>query len=176
MKRGISSCAAGLLALAAFCLPARAEPSVIAFVSGPLSGAAAEEVKRDQDNNLAEGGTKVSESAVFRAGGLLAYVKWSRLGGYYAWQDSGLNGLTEDVRQVFDAAGATVVSGDYGEVNGFRAQYRDIRLTGSPRRCGVFELRRVKSRIIGFACRTEDQAVPILAILQGLSIDGVIGP
>ena len=46
MKRGISSCAAGLFALAAFCLPARAEDSVISFVSGPFAGAAAERVSQ----------------------------------------------------------------------------------------------------------------------------------
>ncbi|MFE0758869.1 hypothetical protein ACFW16_33235 [Inquilinus sp. NPDC058860] len=176
MMRGISSCAAGLLALAALCLPARAEDSVIAFESGPFAGAAAEDVKRDEDNNLAERGTRVGESAVFRSNGMLAYVSWARLGGNYVWQDTGLNGLTENVRRALDATSVTVLSGDRDTVNGFKAQYRDIRLAGPPWRCGVFALQRAMNSIIGFACRKEDRAVPILAILEGLSVDGVIGP
>ncbi len=176
MKRGISSCAAGLFALAAFCLPARAEDSVISFVSGPFAGAAAEDVRRDEDNNLAERGTRIGESAVFRSNGMVAYVSWARLGGNYVWQDTGLNGLTENVRQAFDATSVTVLSGDRDTVNGFKTQYRDVRLAGPPRRCGVFTLQRAMNSIVGFACRREDRAVPILTILEGLSIDGVIGP
>lgn len=168
--------ALGCLVVVTLSPAARAEESVIAFVSGPLAGAVAENVKQDEDNNLAERGTRIGESASFRSGGMLAYVGWARLGGNYAWQDTGLNGLTDSVRKAFDASGATVVSGDRGEINGFRAQYRDVRLTGTPWRCGVFDLQRVTNSIVGFACRRDDRAVPIVAILEGLSIKGVIAP
>jgi hypothetical protein len=177
MVRGILSCAAGLLALAAFSLPAAAEPSVISFVSGPLAGAAAEDVKHEEDNNLAERGTKVSESATFRSNGMLAWIQWSRLGGgHYVWRDDGLGELTDNIRKVFKATGATVLSGDRAGISGFNGQYRVVDLVGTPSRCGIFHLGRSQNSIIGFVCRRDGQAVPVLAVMQGLAVQGVIQP
>jgi hypothetical protein len=176
MVRGILSCAAGLIALAAFSLPAAAEPSVIAFVSGPLAGATAEDVKHEEDNNLAERGTQVTETAVFRSNGLFAWVQWSRLGGNYVWRQDDLDRFTDNVRQALKATGAKVISGDRISVGGFTAQYRDVDLTGTPNRCGIFDLGRGKNSIIGFACRRDGQAVAVPAILQGLSVKNVIEP
>jgi hypothetical protein len=176
MVRRILSCAAGLLALAAFSLPAVAEPSVISFVSGPLAGVAAEDVYHDENSNLGRSGIRVTEYATFRDSNTLAWVQWSRLSGNNIWRDTGLDDWTQEVREIFKATGATVVSGDRAEVGGFNAQYRNVDLTGTPNRCGVFALGRGKHSIIGFACRRDGQPVPVLAVLRGLAIQGVIQP
>jgi hypothetical protein len=177
MVRLIVWAATGVLALAAFSLSAAAEPSVISFVSGPLAGVAAEDVKHEEDNNLAERGTQVTESASFFGAGTVAWVQWSRLSGNYVWQDTGLGGLTDDLRDIFKATGATVITGDRTDVGGFNGQFRIVDLTGVSRRCGVFQLRRLRDSIIGFMCRQGGQTVPVVAILQGLSVKGVIsGP
>jgi len=167
--------AAGVLAVAALPQAARAEPSAIAFTSGPLAGVAAEDVTRKEED-LANRGTKVSESALFQSNGMLAYVNWARLTSRYVWQNSDLKGLTEEVRQVFKAADVTVLSGDRDVVKGFRVQYRDIRLSRPDRRCGLFEMQRMQNDIFGFVCRADDQQVPILAVMEGLAIKDVIGP
>jgi hypothetical protein len=169
MVRRILSCAAGLLALAA-------EPSVISFVSGPLAGVAAEDVERKNDNNLAEGGTWVGETAVFRGTAILAWIRWSRLSHNNIWEYDGLGGLTEETQKAFKASGTTITASDRITVNGFDVRYRNVDLTGTPQRCGVFRFLRGKDSIIGFACRRDGQAVPVPVLLQGLSIQGVISP
>jgi hypothetical protein len=108
MVRRVAGAAFGLLVLAAWSAPAVAEQSTIAFVSGPLAGAMAQDVERKEDSNLAEGGTMVSESAIFASHGVTAYIQWTRLGGQYAWQDGGLDELTKDVQNALKASGAAV--------------------------------------------------------------------
>jgi hypothetical protein len=176
MVRFVMRAAAGLLALAAFSLPAVAEPSLISFVSGPLAGVAADNVKHEDDNNLVEGGTQATETAVFRGQAIVAWISWSRLSHNNIWQDDGLNKLTENTQKVFKASGTTITASDRITVNSFDVLYRNVDLTGTPQRCGVFRFLRGKDSIIGFACRRDGQAVPVPVLLEGLSIQGVISP
>ena len=50
-----------------------------------------------------------------------------------------------------------------------------ISLTGASERCGVFDLQRRSHLIQGLVCAAGGEA-PLMAVLQGLSIDNVIEP
>ena len=78
-------------------------------------------------------------------------------------------------QRVFKASGFTVLRGDQTSLNGYRMRYRMISLTGSGERCGVFDLQRRSHLIQGLVCAASGEA-PLMAVLQGLSIDNVIGP
>jgi hypothetical protein len=171
-------CAAGVIAAAVFSWPALAEESPISFVSGPLQGAAAENV-RHKEQTLAHSafGAVTSDSAVFKSGPMLAWVNWSRLGGHYGWQDDNrVAQLSDDVKENFEATGFTILESDRITVNGYLAQYRKISLIGIDRRCGVFALMRRTHLIRGFACAPAARAFTVQAVMEGISIDGVIGP
>ncbi|MGO1074728.1 hypothetical protein [Inquilinus sp. CA228] len=176
MTRGILSCAAGLFILAAFCLPAQAEPSVIAFVSGPFAGATAQEVERQEDSQRATEGIEASEAVVFRARDMIARVRWWRWNGYYSWWDATLNEQTAKLQNRFKATGIAVTGNDRIAIKGFDGQAQSLDLTGTPQRCGVFKLRRGEDHIVGVACRWDGQPMPVSALVRGLSVDGVIGP
>lgn len=170
--------AAGLLALAASWLPALADDSPIRFASGPFAGAVAEDAKHEVKTlSEAGGGSSVADTAVFRANGLVAFVGWSRLTGRYIWRDGDYHvGLSRSLQRIFNATGVTVLQSDRITVNGYLAQYRLVGLTGVDRRCGVFVLKRQKHLIQGFTCGSTNQDVQLQAVMEGLSIDGVIGP
>ncbi|MGK9235732.1 hypothetical protein KXS07_28725 [Inquilinus limosus] len=171
-------CAAGVIAAAMFSWPALAEESPISFVSGPLQGAAAENVKHKEETlaHSAFGAVK-SDTAVFKSGPMLAYVDWSRLGGHYRWQDDNIvASLSDSVKEIFDATGFTILESDRITVNGYLAQYRRISLIGIDRRCGVFALMRRNHLISGFACAPFTRPFTVQEVMAGISIDGVIGP
>lgn len=170
-------CAAGVIAAAVFSWPALAEESPISFVSGPLQGAAAENVKH-KGEALAHSafGAVTSDSAVFKAGPMLAWIDWSRLGGHYRWQDNDVASLSNEVKDIFDATGFTILESDTLTVNGYAARYRKISLIGIDRRCGVFALMRRNHMVQGFACAPAARAFTVQAVMEGISIDGVIGP
>ena len=171
-------CAAGVIAAAVFSWPALAEESPISFVSGPLQGAAAENVEHKEET-LAHSafGAMTTDTAVFKSGPMLAYVDWSRLGGHYGWQDDNMVAkLSDDVKDVFEATGFTILESDRLTVNGYLAQYRKISLIGIDRRCGVFALMRRTHLITGFACAPAARAFVVRDVMAGISIDGVIGP
>lgn len=168
--------AAGFLVLVAASGPARAEESPISFVSGPLAGVAAENTKHIEQQEADGAGTVRADRATFSTRELLAYVDWSRLPGGYRWRDTDrLPGLSEMAQRVFDATGFTVLRSDEASVNGYRMRYRIVSLTGSGKRCGVFDLQRRSHLIQGLVCTAAGE-VPLMAVLQGLSIDNVIGP
>jgi len=170
-------CAMSVCALAALSWPALAEESPISFVSGPLQGAAAENVKHDEESlaHSAFGAVK-TDTAVFKSGPMLAWVNWSRLGGHYRWQDNDVGSLSNEVKDVFDATGFTILESDSITVNGYAARYRKISLIGIDRRCGVFALMRRNHMVQGFACAPAARAFTVQAVMEGISIDGVIGP
>jgi hypothetical protein len=170
-------CAAGVIAAAVFSWPALAEESPISFVSGPLQGAVAENVKHEEET-LAHSafGSMTSDTAVFRSGQMLAWVNWSRLGGHYGWQDNDVGSLSNEVKDIFDATGFTILESDTLTVNGYAARYRKISLIGIDRRCGVFALMRRNHMVQGFACAPAARAFTVQAVMEGISIDGVIGP
>jgi hypothetical protein len=169
--------AAGLVVLAAFSVQARADDSPIRFVSGPFAGAAAQDPKHEEETLYEASGTRTTDTAVFRAGDMVALVDWSRLSMDYRWADGAvLDSLSAAVGHVFKAKGVSTVRGDRTTVHGFSAQYRVIGLTGSNDRCGVFVLKRVRNMISGFACGPGGRDVPIEAVMEGISIDHVIGP
>ncbi|MGF6230936.1 hypothetical protein QFZ27_004891 [Inquilinus ginsengisoli] len=169
-------CAAGLLMLAAASGLARAEESPISFVSGPLAGVAAENTKHIEEQAADGGGIVRVDTATFSTRELLAYVDWSRLPGGYSWRDSdSLPSLSRMAQRVFKATGFTVVRGDQTSLNGYRLRYRIISLTGASERCGVFDLQRRSHLIQGVVCTTAGEA-PLMTVLQGLSINNVIGP
>ncbi|MGK9166089.1 hypothetical protein KXR53_07315 [Inquilinus limosus] len=176
MNRGILSCAAGLLALAAFYLPARAEQSRITFTSGPFAGTTAEEVERQENGELATPGIEASEAVLFRARGMVARVRWWRWNGYYSWWDATLNEQIANLQRRFKPTGVAIIGSDRIAIQGFDGQFRSLDLTGTPLRCGVFKLRRGEDHIVGVACRPDGQAMPVSALVRGLSIEGVIGP
>ncbi len=176
MRRGIPIKAAGLFVLAALCLPARAEPSAIAFVSGPLAGVTAQEVEREDNGILAHPGIEASEAVVFRTPTMIARVRWWRWNGYYEWWDATLNEQVAKLQARFKATGIAVTGDDRIAHQGFDGQARSLDLTGTPMRCGVFKLRRGEDHIVGVACRGDGRAMPASALVRGLSIDGVIGP
>jgi|GEM_PF-1919695 len=178
MVNRMMRCAAGLLVLAAMSGPARAEESPISFVAGPFAGATAEETEHKQEDLTEMGATKTSNSAVFRANGMVALVYWSRLSLDYRWLDGGndLNSLSSLVQRAFKASGTVLVRGDRTSVNGFMADYRIVSLTGTNDRCGLFILKRNKNLISGFACAPSGRDVPVEAVMEGISIDNVIGP
>jgi hypothetical protein len=170
--------AAGLVVLAAFSVQARADDSPIRFVSGPFAGAAAQETQHKQETLAEMSGTKTSDSAVFRAGGMVSFVYWARLSMDYRWQEGGVDlaALSSMVGHSFNATGISVIRGDRTTVNGFSAQYRLISLTGTNNRCGIFILKRAQHLISGFACDPTGRDVPVQAVMEGISIDHVIGP
>lgn len=169
--------AAGLLALAAFSLPAMADESPIRFVSGPFAGATAENATHDEEHLSEAAGTKRTDAATFNANGLIALVHWSRLSGGYRWRDSDyLAPLSALVGRLFKANGVVTIRGDRTTVNGYLAQYRIISLTGPDNRCGTFILKRASHLISGFTCAPKGADVPLPSVMEGLSIDGVIGP
>lgn len=171
-------CAMGVFAMAAFSWPALAEESPISFVSGPLQGAVAENVKHKEDT-LAHSafGAVTTDTAVFKAGAIVAWVNWSRLGGHYRWQDDNMvAGLSDDVKDAFDATGFSILESDRRSVNGYLGQYRRISLAGIDRRCVVFALMRRNHLIQGFACAPSGQPFDAQAVMDGISIEGVIGP
>ena len=168
--------AAGIFVLAALSWPALAEDSPISFVSGPLAGVVAENAKHIEVQEADGGGTVRADRATFSTRDLLAYVDWSRLPGGYTWRDSDrLPSLSEMAQRVFKASGFTVLRGDQTSLNGYRMRYRMISLTGAGERCGVFDLQRRSHLIQGVVCAASGEA-PLMAVLQGLSIDNVIGP
>ncbi|TSD87968.1 hypothetical protein FFK22_015080 [Mycobacterium sp. KBS0706] len=137
---------------------------------------AAEDAKHIEVQEADGGGIVRADRAVFSTRELLAYVDWSRLPGGYTWRDSDrLPSLSEMAQRVFKASGFTVLRGDQTTVNGYRLRYRMISLTGSGERCGVFDLQRRSHLIQGLVCAAAGEA-PLMAVLQGLSIDNVIGP
>lgn len=171
-------CAAGAIAAAVLSWPALAEESPISFVSGPLQGAAAENVKH-KEQSLAHSafGSVTTDSAVFKSGPMLAWVNWSRLGGHYRWQDDDMAAsLSDEVKDVFDATGFTVLESDRITVKGYLARYRKISLIGIDRRCGVFAMTRTGHLIQGFACAPAARAFRVQDVMEGISINGVIGP
>lgn len=175
MKRGILSCAAGLFAPAALCLPAWAEDSPIRFVSGPFAGAAAYSTSHREQP--LETGKMTTDTAKFRAGDLTAYVDWSRISMDYVWTDPKvLDRWVDGLAQLFKASGVTILESDRITVNGFLAQYKLVTFTGADRRCGAFVMGRVRQRFIGYACGPQAHQVPVRSVLEGLSVDGVIGP
>jgi len=177
MIHRIVRCAAGALVLAALSWPALAEESPIDFVSGPLAGAAAKNPKHTEEQASEGSGTVRSDTATFSAGEFLAYVDWSRLPGGYRWNDTDhLGSLAESVQRWLKATGFSMVRGDRTTVNSFLAQYRIISLSGTSDSCAVFDLRRANHMILGAVCRSRGGEVPVMAVLQGLSIDNVIGP
>ncbi|OWJ56746.1 hypothetical protein [Inquilinus limosus] len=174
----VSRYAIGVFAMAAFSWPALAEESPISFVSGPLQGAVAENVEHKEDT-LAHSafGAMTTDTAVFKAGGMIAYVDWSRLGGHYGWKDTDVvASLSDDVKDIFEATGFTILESDRMSVNGYLSRYRKIALTGIDRRCGVFAMTRRTHMITGFACAPSRQAFRVQDVMDGISIDGVIGP
>jgi hypothetical protein len=177
MFNRVMRCAVGLLVLAAASGPARAEESPISFVSGPLAGAVAEETEHKQETLTEMAATKTSDSAVFRANNMVALVYWARLSMDYRWQEGNdIDSLTGLVQRAFDATGAVTLRSDRRSVNGFDARYRIVSLTGTNDRCGVFVLRRIKNLISGFACAPGGRDVPVEAVMEGISINNVIGP
>jgi hypothetical protein len=175
MKRGISSCAAGLFVLAAFCLPATAEESPIQFLSGPFAGATPFSASHREESLHA--GKMTTDTAKFSAGNLTAYVDWSRISLDYVWTDfSVLDDWIDGLRRLFKASGVTVLDSDRVTVNGFLAQYKLVIFTGADRRCGAFVVSRIRHRFIGYACGPQAQQIPVRAVLEGLAVDGVIGP
>lgn len=174
----VLQCALGVFAMAAFSWPALAEESPISFVAGPLKGAVAENVKHKEDT-LAHSafGAVTTDTAVFKAGAMISWVNWSRLGGHYRWQDDNMvAGLSDEVKDAFDATGFTILESDRRSVNGYVGQYRRISLTGIDRRCGVFALMRRNHLIQGFVCAPSSQPYTLQDVMEGISIDGVIGP
>src|SRR5690348_5856868 len=118
MLRGILSCAAGLLALAAFSLPVLAEESPISFASGPLAGAVAKNVKHTEKALESAGGRRFSDTATFQSGAYIGWVDWSRLNLRYVWRDTGqMEDLTDMVKEAFEATGVEGISGGQDEVN-----------------------------------------------------------
>lgn len=170
-------CAAGVIAAAVLSWPALAEDSPISFVSGPLQGAVAENVEHNEES-LAHSafGAVTTDTAVFKSGPMLAWVNWSRLGGHYGWQDNDVGSLSNEVKDIFDATGFTILESDRITVNGYSAQYRKISLIGIDRRCGVFALLRRTHLIQGFACAPASRAFTVRDVMEGISISGVIGP
>ncbi|WP_225766598.1 hypothetical protein [Inquilinus sp. Marseille-Q2685] len=170
-------CAAGAIAATVLSWPALAEESPISFVSGPLQGAAAENVKHKEESlaHSAFGAVK-SDSAVFKSGPMLAWVDWSRLGGHYRWRDNDVGSLSNEVKDIFDVTGFTILESDGITVNGYAAQYRKISLIGIDRRCGVFAMTRTSHLIQGFACAPAARAFRVQDVMEGISINGVIGP
>lgn len=176
MFNRVMRCAAGLLVLVAASWPAWAEESPIRFVSGPFAGVAAKEAKHTEDMASEGSGTVRTDSAAFSTRQLFAHVEWARLPGGYRWRDSDrIASLSQWVQRALKATAFTVVRGDSTSVNGYRAQYRIITLTGADERCGVFDLQRANHLIQGVVCGVGGE-VPLMAVLQGLSIDNVIGP
>jgi hypothetical protein len=170
-------CAAGLLMLVAASGFARAEESPISFVSGPFAGAVAEETDHQQETLTEMAGTKTSDSAVFRANGMVALVYWARLSMDYRWEEGNdIEALTRLVQRAFNASGAVTLRSDRRSVDSFDARYRIVSLTGTGDRCGVFVLRRIKNLISGFACAPSGRDVPVEAVMEGISINNVIGP
>ena len=177
MVRQAMRCAAGVIAAAVFSWPALAEESPISFLSGPLQGATAENVKH-KGEALAHSafGAVTSDTAVFKSGPMLAWVDWERLGGHYRWQDNDVTSLSNEVKDIFDATGFTILESDQVTVNGYAARYRKISLIGIDRRCGVFAMTRRNHLVQGFACAPAARAFTVQAVMEGISIDGVIGP
>lgn len=170
-------CAAGALVLAALSWPALAEESPIDFVSGPLAGAAARNAKHSEAQASEGSGVVRTDTATFEAGGLFAFVDWSRLPGGYHWRSSDrIGSLTTWLQEALKATGFSVLRGDRTTVNGYLTQYRIVSLTGSNDRCGVFDMQRANHLIQGAVCVPNGADVPVMAVLQGLSIDNVIGP
>ena len=170
-------CAAGVIAAAVLSWPALAEESPISFVSGPLQGAVAENVKHTEESlaHSAFGAVK-TDAAVFKSGPMLAWIDWERLGGHYRWQDNDVASLSNEVKDIFDATGFTILESDQITVNGYAARYRKISLIGIDRRCGVFALMRRNHMIQGFACAPAARAFTVQEVMEGISISGVIGP
>lgn len=178
MRRTIVALAVVILAATGMLSQARADGSPISFVSGPLQGAEPENVKHEEESlaHSAFGAVK-TDTAVFRSGPMIAFVDWSRLGGHYRWQDDDtVARLSDDVKEIFEATGFTLLQSTDGGVNGFRAQYRMIGLTGIDRRCGVYVLRRLSHLIQGFVCAPGNRPFRVEDVMQGIVIDGVIGP
>lgn len=170
-------CAVAVLAMAAVSGPALAEESPISFVSGPLKGAAAQNVKHEEKTLPHSAfGSMQTDTAVFKSGAMIGYVDWSRLGGHYRWQDEDTSALSDSVKEAFDATGFTILESDQITVNGYLARYRKISLAGVDRRCGVFTMMRRNHLVEGFACAPSAQAFRVQDVMQGISIDGVIGP
>jgi hypothetical protein len=165
-----------LLVFAAASWPAWAEESPISFVSGPLAGVAARDAKHTEEMASEGAGIVRIDTAGFSTRQLFAHVEWARLPGGYRWQDSDrIASLSRWVQGALKATAFTVVRGDSSTVNGYRAQYRIITLTGADERCGVFDLHRANHLIQGVVCGVGGE-VPLMAVLEGLSINNVIGP
>lgn len=185
MIKCLLSCAAWVSALAAFSLPALAEPTVtelgsntpIDFASGPFAGVAAKGAKHMQEQTSEDSSTVRTDTATFETANLFGFFDWSRLPGGYRWQDTGFTErLSVLAQDIFKASGFTVLEGNRTSVNGYIADYRQIEIKGSGERCGVFALKRAHHLIQGVVCGPKGRNVPVQAVMQGLSIDGVIGP
>ncbi|MBW8728701.1 MAG: hypothetical protein JF625_26585 [Inquilinus limosus] len=177
MIHRLMRCAAGVLVVAAMSWPALAEDSPIGFVSGPLAGAAARNAKHTEEQASDGGGIVRTDTATFSTRGLVVSVDWARLPGGYHWRDTDrIAGLSQSVQRWLKATGFTVVRGDRTSVNSFLTQYRIISLSGTGARCGVFDMSRTNHLIQGAVCAPNGGEVPLLAVLQGLSINNVIGP
>ncbi|WP_395675235.1 hypothetical protein [Inquilinus sp.] len=178
MVRGILSCAAGLLALAAFSLPALADASPISFVSGPLAGAVAQDAKHEEEALEVAGGRRFSDEAFFQSGDYVGWVDWSRLNLRYRWRDTGqMDDLTDMVKRAFKASGVEGITGGQDGLGGFISQYRTFRLTGArPMNCGVFGLHRRNDWISGFACTQGQGPIPLRAVIEGLAVKDVLEP
>lgn len=177
MIKRMMRCAAGIAVLAALSGPALAEESPISFVSGPLAGVAAENPKHEEEQASEGSGTVRSDTATFETRGLFAFVDWSRLPGGYHWRSTDrVVTLSRWLQRAFKASGFTVVRGDRTTVNGYLTQYRILTLDGTGQRCGVFDMERANHLIQGAVCAPNGGEVPLLTVLQGLSINNVIGP
>jgi len=173
--RGVLVRAAGLFVLAAFCLPAQAEDSPIRFVSGPFAGAVAYSTTHREEP--LETGKMTTDTAKFRAGNLTAYIDWSRITMDYVWTDPRvLDRWVDGMANLFKATGTTVLESDRITVHGFLAQYKLVIFTGADRRCLAFVVQRVRHRFIGYACGPQAQQISMRSVLEGLSVDHVIGP
>lgn len=197
MMRGILSCAAGLFVLAAFCLPAppalalctpppKRQPSIelgprtpIRFVAGPLAGVMARsgyvgDYCRPDRVGVAH------NSARYEVAGLTLYIHWHRMEDGYVWaaptDPQQLDRHIETLRKIAEGYSTIVLESSREPLNGVPALTRIVVFTGADRRCGVFALGRGRDLIDGDLCGAGGQPVPLRAVLQGLSVDGVIGP
>jgi hypothetical protein len=195
MKRGISSCAAGLFVLAAFCLPAveaagapppKRQPAVVVgsntpirFVSGPFARVVVGNAYHI-DEPLDDGTPYAQDDASFEAGGLRLSIHWARLGGDHVWATAAdpalLDEWIEILRKTNSGLATIVLESSREPVNGLPAVTKTVVYTGADRRCGVFVLGRDEHRVNGYLCGAGGQAIPLSATLQGLSIAGVVSP
>jgi hypothetical protein len=194
MGRGFPIKAAGLFALAAFCLPVagaagappKRQPAVVVgsntpirFVSGPFAGVAVGNAYH-LDAPRDDGTPYAQDDADFEAGGLRLSIHWGRLGGDHVWVTAAdpalLDKWVEILRKTNSGLTTVVLESSREPVNGLPAVTKTVVYTGVERRCGVFVLGREEHRINGYLCGAANRTIPLAATLQGLSIAGVVGP